>query len=299
MIFKESNLNAFFDKIYPDFAQEDDPTVNLELAKYCLSFEIIKKATSVDWIYDYLKNTDKSDKYLFQREKQQDTLEFKKHRTRIFLFAEMLYNLQFIPGIQDVFKKFGKEDFESIFIELEFAKYIYRSGRYFRFNTPVGIKGQDFDIIIEINNNEAVGEIKSKLESNDFAPKKIIQTIKDAKKQLPSNQQNLIFIKIPEIWGQDEQKMDVLCLEIKNYIDKSERILTIIFLWNIWVVQESGDFILYILTQEVRNTHSELENVKYPNNLFTALIDLGKQEPWFDILTFIKQKLNLNTAYGI
>ena len=93
--------------------------------------------------------------------------------------------------------------------------------------------------------------------------------------------------------------MDVLCSEIKNYIDKSERIITIILLWNIWVVQESSDFILYILTQEVRNTHSELENVKYPNNLFTALIDLGKKEPWFDLLLFVKQKLNLNTAYGI
>jgi hypothetical protein len=292
MIFTEQNIFKFFERYNKDFAVKDDPKVNLEVARYLLSFEIIKKTTNANWIYDYLKNKTKSDKYLFQLDKKRDTIESKKHRTRIFLFAEILYNLQYIPEIQYVFEKFGNDDFESTFIELEFAKYIYRSGRKFRFNKPSGQKGYDYDIYIELNYKEAVGEIKSKLETTVFDPKKTLNTIKSAKKQLPQSQENIIFIKIPEIWGTEESKLQLLATEIKKYIDKSERILTIILLWNIWIIPDDSDFVLLISTQEIRNVNSELENVKFPNNIFTAKVDLGEPDPWIDLMPYINQQLN-------
>jgi hypothetical protein len=296
MKFTEKNVVTFFKDIFPKFAIEDDPKVNLELAKYTLSFEIIKKTTSADWIYNYLKRPEQPDKYLFHRKKGTDTDEDKKHRARLFLFAEMLYNLQHIPNIQNVFKKFGKEDFESTYIELEFAKYIFRSGRYFEFNISTGKKRSDYDILIDLNNENAAGEIKSKLESNEYKPKKLIQTIKDAKKQMPNNIQNFIFIKIPEEWGKNEDIIDSFCGEVKQYIDKSERIITVILLWNVWdfPINIDADYTLTIRTNEIRNIKSELENVKYPNNIFTAKVDLGEQEIWFDLLNLIKGQLSLS-----
>ncbi len=49
---------------------------------------------------------------------------------------------------------------------------------------------------------------------------------------------------------------------------------------------------LAIATQELRNANSELANVKYPNNLFTEKMKLGKEDPWFHLLPLIRQKIN-------
>ena len=293
MTFTEENIKTFFKEIFPKFMVKDNPKINLITARYLLSFEIIKKTTSVDWIYKYLRRIVPTDKYLFHISKDKETLEYQKHRMRQFLFGEMLYNLQHVSGIQDVFSKFGREDFESTYIELEFAKYIYRSGREFHFNSPTGIKGSDYDISIVLNNSIAAGEIKSRLESLDFRPNMLIKTIKEAKQQLPKDVQNFIFIKIPEEWGKNENVLHMVTEEVKDYIDKSDRIITVILLWNVWLLGPSLDsqFALLIMINEVRNSNSELENVKYPHNIFTAKVDLGEEERWFDLDKCIKEQL--------
>ena len=124
-----------------------------------------------------------------------------RHELRIFQLAELIFNLQSIYGIDGRIAAIKEGGLESTYGELECAAQIKKANLSFRFITPSGIKGRDYDIeIISALDTYLNCELKVTTEEKDLQKSILVNKLIAARKQLPERQPGIIFLKIPESW---------------------------------------------------------------------------------------------------
>jgi len=69
-----------------------------------------------------------------------------------------------------------------------------------------------------------------------------------------------------------------------------------VLLWNKWIIHEEGDYFLALITQEIKNKHSILNNGMFRDILFEYATSRGEEEPWFDLLKYVKMKVLSNPS---
>jgi hypothetical protein len=70
----------------------------------------------------------------------------------------------------------------------------------FRFVTPQGKRGNDYDLEIISHNQLRCGDTKCKLESTELSSATITNTLKNSRTQLPPDGPGVFFVKIPQKW---------------------------------------------------------------------------------------------------
>jgi hypothetical protein len=124
---------------------------------------------------------------------------------RVITLAEMLLNLQDVPGFRSCLSIIARGDIEAGFAELEAAKFLSWFGVRFSFNTPRAKRKADFDLhVIFRNGNFGYGETESKRETGALTGTTIFNSLHHARKQLPNDKPAVIFLKLPETWLSQE-----------------------------------------------------------------------------------------------
>jgi hypothetical protein len=126
--------------------------------------------------------------------------EGERKTTRILDFAETLFNLQHIEGFDDRVDQMRAGQVEATFAEFDFACFLYLHDIPFKFVTPTGAKGKDYDFGIEYpDGREACADAKCRLEGTEVRADTIDNSFRKARtNNLPPDQPGIIFVKVPQ-----------------------------------------------------------------------------------------------------
>lgn len=155
--------------------------------------------------------------------------------TRVIQFAEMLLNLQFVPGFQEVIERIKNETIEPYFAELEVGKLLLMHHIPFRYVQATGRRGESYDIEFLFNGRPVFGDTKCKLESSQPNERSIFNTLQSSRSQLPKSGPGVFFVKIPQSWNDiwtDDQLIQKLQSAADQFLRGTGRVDAVIFFIN-------------------------------------------------------------------
>lgn len=155
-----------------------------------------------------------------------------RHQERCISIAEHLFNLKEVEGIDDRIASLAEGQIESTYAELQAGGFLAERGLNFRFVTPTGTTGLDYDAEIYLSDGQKVNcEMKCKIEVSPLSKNGILTRLNDARKQLPKGEHAIIFLKIPESWILAEAIAIVLHDALVDFFRQTKRIVAVVVCW--------------------------------------------------------------------
>jgi hypothetical protein len=177
-----------------------------------------------------------------------DTANKYRNQEHALRIAELLFNQQSVEGIDGRLNDLREGQVEATYAELEAGGFLLRHGIPFKYIDETSVKGLDYDGQIILHNGERVNcEMKCKIESTQFSESTIRNTLDAARKQLPSGEPSLVFLKIPELWVHHPEISTALPTVINDFLRGTSRVVSIILRWEeVHILpKEAGSLIVY------------------------------------------------------
>jgi len=122
-------------------------------------------------------------------------------KIRIVDLAESLFNLRKVKGLSDcIVCMKTAENPEPSLAELHIGKMLYANDWQFRFVSPKGGRGDNYDLQIRYWNRTVCADVKCKIDSQIPDSNSITRTLTRSRTQLPADKPGLFFVKIPQQW---------------------------------------------------------------------------------------------------
>jgi hypothetical protein len=148
---------------------------------------------------------------------------------RLGEISEMLFNLQHYDGFASCIEQMEHGDIESVYAELEIAKWLHVYDVRFCFNRRRFIKQSDYDLEIVYPEAIACADTKCKVETTEINAGSIADSIRQARTQLPPNRPGIVFIKVPEPWLRSREMTAEIFRVARNKISGTGRIVSVKF----------------------------------------------------------------------
>jgi hypothetical protein len=149
---------------------------------------------------------------------------------RMIDLAEVIYNLQLVPGFDDCIARMRDGDIEGTFAELDLGRMLFLNSVPFRYIVPQGVKGKDYDVeVIYPDGMVACADAKCALENADLRDKAVANKLEKARKQLPSDRPGIIFVKTPPKWMESSEFLSTIVEATKALFLRSRRIVSVKF----------------------------------------------------------------------
>jgi len=252
---------------------QNPPGDSMEFYCFGLAIELLRIYLGNEWanrvIFPYEEPSTKSESKAKEFLKTNNTLLQNRYRNqdRIIRFAELLYNLQDVLGIDNVISKIKSQGLESYLSELECASFFKRRNIGIEFVVESGEIGKDYDLEIKISDSIYIPcEIETKIESTHLSKKSIWNTLDKGRKQLPRDCPGIIFLKIPEAWIREKEINEEFEQSLNKIFRNTSRIVGVIISWEQW---EWG-------IQQIR-----LSKYRIEKNIFSKYLD-KKTEKFLD-----------------
>jgi hypothetical protein len=166
---------------------------------FALASAIVRGFLGDEWLDRHVMPSSRKPGFLTIDETDATTLDLSAYR--ISDLAEVLYNLQHIPGFDECIMRMRRGDIEGTYAELDFGRMLYLHRISFRYIIPSGVKGSSYDVEVIYPGGLAVcGDAKCKVEATRFTPKTIDDTLEKARSQLPDDRPGIVFVKLPPKW---------------------------------------------------------------------------------------------------
>jgi hypothetical protein len=157
---------------------------------FWLSVAVIKYFFGEEWIEEHLSPQRAADGFL--RVVPGEAADTQISAFKIVDFAELLYNLQDIPGFYVCIDRIRRGTLEPTYAELDLGRMLYCGGVEFRFVEPQQQKGLDYDIEIRLPDGVLVcADAKCKVDSTDFSVDTVRRSLEKARTQFPTDPYNL------------------------------------------------------------------------------------------------------------
>jgi hypothetical protein len=155
-----------------------------------------------------------------------------RNQQRALLTAELLFNLQNVEGIDTRLDDLRSGLVESTYSELEAGGFLRDRGVLFRYVTPSGTKGADYDAEIPLAGGGKLNcEMKCKVESTDLSEAAVRNPLQTARKQLPPGEPGLVFLKIPEQWVRQPEVAQLVPPAIDSFLRGTSRVVAVVVCW--------------------------------------------------------------------
>jgi hypothetical protein len=157
-------------------------------------------------------------------------LERERKTSRVLDFAETLFNLQHVAGFDDRVDQMRAGQIEATFAEFDFARFLYLHDIAFKFVTPTGIKGKDYDFAIEYaDGRSACADAKCRLEGTAIRAETIKNSLNKARSNnLPPDEPGIVFVKVPQNWLEQEHVRKGFYTAVEEFLRKTERIVSVV-----------------------------------------------------------------------
>jgi hypothetical protein len=144
--------------------------------------------------------------------------------------AEVIYNLQPVPGFDECITRLRDGDIEGTYAELDFGRMLYLNQVPFRFVVPQGTTGLDYDVEIEYPDGViASADAKCKIEGTEFSENTIRNTLNKARKQLPDDRPGIVFVKVPPAWVSDSDRVTISLNTARDFLRGTRRVVSVKF----------------------------------------------------------------------
>ena len=205
--------------------------------------------------------------------------------------AEMFLNLRYVDGMVGRINQLKAGNLTSVMQEMETAQMVIRSGISFRFVEPSGVKRKDFEARIRLpDGREACLEVKGKDETTALSVNTILQTLKDAVKQVPKNVPAIFPAWLPNKWITDPNLEGALETATRRLYGQSRRAVATEFVWESWREAQDKDsapkLTRWTTLREYpnfRSPHFEERNL----NLLAPAVMLDSVYPWMTLDAFL------------
>jgi hypothetical protein len=168
-----------------------------------LAAGILRIFLGADWVEKHVVSD--GSKKGFLSVKEDDPVQREISFFRIIDLAELLFNLQFMPGFDECIDRMRHGDIEGTLAELNVARMLFVNQVPFRFVVPKGVKKEDYDFDILCPSGKiACADAKCKIDETTFSEGGIRNVLSAARKQLPNDRPGIIFVKTPAHWLLDE-----------------------------------------------------------------------------------------------
>jgi len=247
----DQNLLNTLVRFPPEILRDDTARV------FFLSAGVVKHFFGSDWFELHVSPENPEPSFLRIIPGRKETAQLSAFK--IVDFAELLINLQNITGFDNCIEQMRRGSIESAYAELDFGRMLYSAGAMFRFIVPQKKKGADYDVEITLPDGIVVcADAKCKIETTNFSPETIRNTLKDARNQFPKNLPSAIFVKVPARWFEELDSARELLNVARQFLGGStKRVVSIKFYASHYVWRDG------MLTQS--HGFRELSN---PNNRF-------------------------------
>ena len=214
-----------------------------------------------------------------------------RHQERCLSIAEHLVNLQNVEGIDDRVAALTEGQIESTYAELQAGGFLAERGLNFRFVTPSGTRGLDYDAEIQLSDGTKINcEMKCKIEESHLSKTGILTRLNDARKQLPKGEPAIIFLKIPESWIFQEEIAAAAPDALADFFRQTTRIVAVVVCWEEVKIElnGSGGLILYWFRVE-RNMGLPNPSEAIVETLNTLALAHGQFKPrWLSFRTLVE-----------
>jgi hypothetical protein len=185
---------------------------------------------------------------VFMKADEEETEHKYRNQERTLRIAELLFNLQSVEGIDGRIEDLRAGKVEATYAELEAGAFLLRRGVPFKYVDETGVKGLDYDGQILLRSGERVNcEMKCNVESTGLSDRTSRNALDAARKQLPSGEPGLVFLKVPEPWVRDPAVSAILSAAINDFLRGTSRVVAVVLRWEEVDVQagEAGVLIAY------------------------------------------------------
>jgi hypothetical protein len=180
-----------------DYVKQNNPGAPDKVILYIISANILGFALGPDWAQRVVFSDGGT---RFFRPEHSDPHDLNLRVFRIYLLAEMIINFEGTPSFRNLLNKLRNADPESIFTEMEVAKLLFLSRVDFRFNDESGVKGLDYDLLLQKAGQLFSADTKCKIEDNNCSSKTILNSLKQARSQLRKDLPGIVFVGLPQTW---------------------------------------------------------------------------------------------------
>jgi hypothetical protein len=272
--------------------------INDLLELYTLSGNILCHFLGPGWVMENIFGKPMPKDKFFKAVSQEGSKERFQNQDRAIELAEILFNLQFINGMDKRLNELRCGTVESSVAELEGAKLLVKSGLSVQFVNPVGQKGFDYDTELYLPNGTKVCcEMKCKIEGTKLSKATLKETLRKARDQLPKDALGLIFVKIPEEWVKQQICEEVMLNTLQEFFRRTQRVFAVIFHWEEWYFRENTTSTqpIYDLAKAVRVVRFREEVNEKPKlkdlgiNKIMERVKFGASFPgiWFYLRTIL------------
>jgi hypothetical protein len=195
--------------------------------------------------------------------------------------AELLYNLQHVPGFDQCIARMRSGDIEGTYAELDFGRMLYVHQMPFRYVIPSGVKGSDYDVdVLYPSGLPACADAKCKVEATKFSARSIDDTLERARRQLPDNRPGIVFLKIPPSWM--EIAVDVCVAVAHDFLRTTRRVVSVKYYTSPMTFAD-GRMKVQLTVKEVSNPITDFGN--FQNwDIFPPMNAMSGKPPWWQAI---------------
>jgi hypothetical protein len=258
----------------------------------------ILQALGPDWSQKHIGNVDQACEYFRARRDNHHELLF--HLSRTIEFGELICNLHDVNGFDERIESIRTDDkggVESGIAELIAGKFLKIAGVMFWYVSSktlgAGNKPKNADIEYAATQNRLEAcEVKCNLLSTELNECSIKNSLKTAKKQLPSGGAGIILLRVPETWLVDmEAGTTVIGKAIDDFIksEKTKRVSSIFVFASETRFLPDDKMSRGFLVKEIRNDYCPLHA-----GISTRSVMWGGEGRWRTLESFAERELRMN-----
>ena len=201
---------------------------NAQTESLALASAVLRAFMGPEWVEQHIIADNRKKGFLAIDESEPSKMEISFFR--VMDLAEVIYNLQPVPGFDECITRMRDGDIEGTYAELDFGRMLYLNQVPFRFVVPQGETGMDYDIEIEYPENLiASADAKCKIESTEFSDNTIKNSLNKARKQLPDNRPGIVFVKVPPSWITDGDRVTTMFNTARDFLRGTRRVVSVKF----------------------------------------------------------------------
>lgn len=220
--------------------------------------------------------------------------EFLSYLRKLHLFAESLFNLQHVPGLQHRIAGFKHNDLESSLAELECARMFSDHRMELRFIRPKNQKGHDYEAEVICPGGRIVCcEFKAKSHATTPSQRSLADTIKKARQQLPEDRPGIVVIKVAESWVNQAGVGSANNKAVTDALASSDRLVAAVLVWVERVEEIPQRYTYGVMNGIYFNRASRF----YGSDIEVLLQHVGKGANWMSILELVKITLEHRGAW--
>ena len=160
---------------------------------------------------------------------------------RLVKLADMLINLQIVPGFSNRITRMQTADVDATIADFEAAEMLYRSAVPFRFVDEQYRARDDYDIAATFGGLTVACEVKCKLQGTPLSERTILGALKKSQEQLPRDMPGIVFLKFPESWVPQPEAVVYLESALEDIFARTARISAVVGFFEQWFDKPWGN----------------------------------------------------------